>query len=438
MRFSFLDSMNINQLYTIFSKHPEVSTDSRKISQGSIFFALRGENFDGNLFASKALEQGASYAVVDNPEIIKGDKYILTENTLSVLQKLANYHRIKLRLPIVAITGTNGKTTTKELIAKILSQKYKVGVTQGNLNNHIGVPLTLLSMNKDSQIGVVEMGANHPGEINVLCEIAQPDYGLITNIGKAHLEGFGSFEGVIDAKSEMYRYIEKSGGKIFVHTDNPLLIKQTGPNSNIISYGSDKNCFLRAERIQAGLYVQAKVWADRQEIILNSHLTGSYNHENIIAAACVGKYFGIDPALIRVAIGNYYPQNYRSQLIEKNSNQIIMDAYNANPTSMRAAIENFLSLPASSRILIIGDMLELGSYSTREHQQIVDFISDKDFSRIIIVGNNFRKTDKPDNFISVSDVNELRSYLDENPIRESLVLIKGSRGIQLEKALESI
>ncbi len=437
MGFSFFN-MNIDQLYKLFRQSTGVCTDSRNVAPGSIFFALRGDHFDGNLYAGSALEAGASFVVVDSFEIVKDERYIYSENTLKTLQDLANYHRKTLKIPLLAITGSNGKTTTKELTAAVLSKKYNTGVTKGNLNNHIGVPLTLLSMNEKTEFGLVEMGANHPGEIDQLCRIAEPGFGLITNIGKAHLEGFGSFEGVIRTKTELYRFLEGINGTVFYNADNELLAGLVKEIKNKVTYGSGENCLLKAGLTGHVPFVTLKTRFNSFENEIPTQLTGSYNFENIAAAACVGTFFGVDQMQIREAIGSYVPSNNRSQVIQQGTNTIILDAYNANPSSMIASIRNFLTYPDKNKILIIGDMLELGSYSASEHQLIVDFIVEQNFNRIILVGGNFRLTNKPTHVVSLGDVNELRGYLAEHPVTGSLVLLKGSRGMKLEQSLPLI
>ena len=437
MGFSFFN-MNIDQLYKLFRQSTGVCTDSRNVAPGSIFFALRGDHFDGNLYAGSALEAGASFVVVDSFEIVKDERYIYSENTLKTLQDLANYHRKTLKIPLLAITGSNGKTTTKELTAAVLSKKYNTGVTKGNLNNHIGVPLTLLSMNEKTEFGLVEMGANHPGEIDQLCRIAEPGFGLITNIGKAHLEGFGSFEGVIRTKTELYRFLEGINGTVFYNADNELLAGLAKKIKNKVTYGSGENCLLKAGLTGHVPFVTLKTRFNSFENEIPTQLTGSYNFENIAAAVCVGTFFGVDQMQIREAIGSYVPSNNRSQVIQQGTNTIILDAYNANPSSMIASIRNFLTYPDKNKILIIGDMLELGSYSASEHQLIVDFIVEQNFNRIILVGGNFRLTNKPTHVVSLGDVNELRGYLAEHPVTGSLVLLKGSRGMKLEQSLPLI
>ncbi|MEN8115543.1 MAG: UDP-N-acetylmuramoyl-tripeptide--D-alanyl-D-alanine ligase [Bacteroidota bacterium] len=423
------------ELYGIFLKHSGISTDSRQIKKGSIFFALKGENFNGNKYAKDALEKGASYAVIDEAEYNLPGKTFLVEDSLTALQELAKYHRKKLGLPILAITGTNGKTTTKELISSVLSEKYNLAFTQGNLNNHIGVPLTLLSMSAETEFGVVEMGANHPGEIAALCKIADPDYGLITNIGKAHLEGFGSFEGVIKTKGELYDYLRNKDGIVFYNSDNEILETIGESLHNRISYGKS-NASFTGEPVASPPYLHIKANFLKGVLFLNTNLTGNFNFENVLAAACVGNYFKVDPLKIQSAIKNYVPRNNRSQLINKGDLKIIMDAYNANPTSMKASIESFSANLKGDNYLILGDMLELGKYSRDEHEKILKQIEDYGFTKVFLVGNEFSEISKGTEFRSFRKVEELCDYLSDNKIKNGNLLIKGSRGIQLEKVLE--
>ena len=429
--------MEIASLYAIFKNYPMVSTDTRNIPINSIFFALKGANFNGNAFASEALSKGASYCVIDEQEFALNDKMILVDNVLKSLQQLANYHRNQLGLPILAITGTNGKTTTKELITAVLSEKFRVDSTKGNLNNHIGVPLTLLSMDESTEFGVVEMGANHPGEIKILCEIANPDFGIVTNIGKAHLEGFGSFEGVIKTKSELYNFIRNKGGKCFINADNSLLTKQA-EGIETISYGESTSYFMTGELASTDNYLVVKALFPKGWLYLKSNLVGNYNFENLLAAACIGKYFEVDPILIQDAIAQYTPSNNRSQLIKKANNTIIMDAYNANPTSMMAALKNFGSIQHENKCLILGDMLELGDASAEEHQKITDFIEEQAFSDVYLVGPQFKNTIDRSQKKKFEQVELLSIYLKTQPIENKLILIKGSRGIHLEKVLDLI
>lgn len=426
--------MNIEKLYSIFLNYPVVTTDSRNIPTDSIFFALKGDTFNGNAFAKEALNKGAAFAVIDEPEYAIDNRFIVVDDVLQCLQQLARYHRDKLGLKILAITGTNGKTTTKELVAAVLSRKFKVNFTQGNLNNHIGVPLTLLSMNKETEIGVVEMGANHPGEIDALCQIANPDFGIITNIGKAHLEGFGSFEGVIKTKSELYNFLKQKKAKCFINADNSILIKQA-EGLEQIQYGHSTSYFMAGELASTDNYLVVKALFQPGWLYLKSKLVGDYNFENLLAAACVGKYFEIDPLKIQAALVDYTPSNNRSQLIKTEKNTIIMDAYNANPTSMMAALVNFANIKDESKCLILGDMLELGEVSDAEHQKIVDFIEEQNFSEVFLVGPRFGNTTNIKEKKKFDQVELLSNYLKTQPIENKLVLIKGSRGIHLEKIL---
>ncbi len=427
--------MKIASLHAIFRDYPTVTTDSRNIPENSIFFALKGENFNGNTFAGEALIKGAAYAVIDEPEFATSERMILVDDVLISLQQLAQYHRNQLGLTILAITGTNGKTTTKELITAVLSKKFRVNSTKGNLNNHIGVPLTILSMDEQTEFGVVEMGANHLGEIKVLCDIANPDFGIITNIGKAHLEGFGSFEGVIKTKSELYNFIRNKGGKCFMNADNPLLVQQA-MDIEQISYGKSTTCFMAGELASTDNYLVVKALFPKGWLYLKSKLVGDYNFENLLAAACIGKYFEVYPLLIQDAIAEYTPSNNRSQLIQKTQNTIIMDAYNANPTSMMAALTNFAGIRHENKCVILGDMLELGDSSAEEHQKITDFIEEQTFSEVFLVGPLFKNTTDRTQKKKFDQVELLSNYLKTQPIENKLILIKGSRGIHLEKILE--
>ncbi|MBW8333306.1 MAG: UDP-N-acetylmuramoyl-tripeptide--D-alanyl-D-alanine ligase [Prolixibacteraceae bacterium] len=427
--------METAKLYQLFRQYPIVTTDSRSIPANSIFFALKGENFNGNKYAGEALSKGAAFAIIDEPEFVVDDRMILVEDVLTSLQKLARFHRDELKIPVLAITGTNGKTTTKELIAAVLSKKFKVNYTQGNLNNHIGVPLTILSMTPETEIGIIEMGANHIGEIKLLCDIANPDFGLVTNMGKAHLEGFGSFEGVIQTKSEMYGFLRQKGGKCFINADNPLLIKQA-KDLEQITYGKSDGCFLTGELATTGYSLVVKALFPKGWLYLKSKLIGDYNFENLLAAACIGKYFEVDPLQIQKALEEYTPSNNRSQLIRKEKNTVIMDAYNANPTSMMMALTNFANIQNDQKCVILGDMLELGEASDEEHQKIVDFIESQNFSEVYLVGPQFKKATTGNKKKKFDNAELLSNYLKTQPIENKLILIKGSRGIHLEKILE--
>jgi UDP-N-acetylmuramoyl-tripeptide--D-alanyl-D-alanine ligase len=428
---------NLEELYSIYLKHQQVCTDTRKIIPGSLFFALKGETFNANSFAAQAIEKGCSFAIIDEEQYKAGEKYILVNDVLHTLQQLATFHRKQLNIPVIGITGTNGKTTTKELIHAVLSKKYKVCSTQGNFNNHIGVPLTILSIQKDIEIAVVEMGANHPNEIKELCEISVPDYGLITNIGKAHLEGFGSIEGVVKTKKELYDSIQSSNGKVFVCSDNSLLMN-ISKGIERKTYGVFPMSDCRGEIIESNPLLKIK-WLNNsliKEIHISTNLIGFYNFENVMAAICVGEYFGVNAGDIKDAIENYFPSNNRSQIIRTGKNTILMDAYNANPTSMEVSIMNFRHTSCDKKFVIIGDMLELGKESVIEHEKILKLIEYSEFENIILVGKVFCSLNKPDNFIAFNDVSEASSYIKEKKPTGFNILIKGSRGIKLEKLLE--
>lgn len=427
----------LEKIYSLFLKSGKISTDSRKIENGCLFFALKGENFNGNKYASEALKKGAACAIVDEAEFVTAENILQVDDVLKCLQDLAHHHRKKLGLPILGITGTNGKTTTKELIAAVLSKKFKVAFTQGNLNNHIGVPLTLLGMDKSTEFGVVEMGANHPGEIKLLCEIADPDFGIITNIGKAHLEGFGSFKGVIKTKGELYDFLAAKKGVVFYNRDNAILEEIGAKLPQRIAYGKS-GADLNGEPIQSPPFIHVKANFAKGVLYLNSRLIGDFNYENILAAACIGNYFGVDPLKIQEAIKNYEPKNNRSQLIQKNGLKIIMDAYNANPTSMKASISSFATGLNDESYLILGDMLEMGKYAEEEHLQTLKLVQEKGFKNVYLVGKEFLKANKAYSFKAFKHIDELCAYLETNPIKNGNILIKGSRGIQLEKVLEIV
>jgi UDP-N-acetylmuramoyl-tripeptide--D-alanyl-D-alanine ligase len=427
--------MTTEEIYKLFKEYPRVSTDSRDIKKGCLFFALKGDNFNGNKYANDALSKGAAYAIIDEEAFTGNENTILVEDVLKTLQELASYHRRKLGISILGITGTNGKTTTKELVSAVLSKKFKVSCTQGNLNNHIGVPLTLLSMNAETEFGVVEMGANHPGEIAELCRIANPDYGIITNIGQAHLEGFGSFEGVKKTKGELYDFIARKNGTFFYNSDNPILKELCFPLKTKVSYGKRNASFI-GEPVKSPPFVHVKTNFNKGILYLNSHLIGDFNFENILAAACIGNYFMVNPLKIQEAIKDYQPSNNRSQLIKKGDLQIIMDAYNANPTSMKASIKSFLGNLSGTNYLILGDMLELGNYSETEHLKIIQLLPQNLSSNVFLVGSEFHKAGKNSNFTTFKNVDELAEFLRTSPIKNGNILIKGSRGIHLEKILE--
>ena len=425
--------MTISAIYDLFLECNSISTDSRKITPNCMFFALKGDNFNGNIFAKSASENGAKYCIVDEKEYADGDRILLVDNTLTVLQQLATFHRKTLGLPIIALTGSNGKTTTKELINSVLSTQFKTTATKGNLNNHIGVPLTLLEMTKNTEIGIVEMGANHPKEIEFLCNIAAPDYGVITNFGKAHLEGFGSLDGVIKAKSELYEHLKTHNKTIFVNQNDPVQVTQVSDYHHTYTFGKKKsqvsNIILKSS--------QPFVTLDYDGVTINSHLTGTYNFNNICIAIAFGAYFKIQLKNIKLAIESYIPSNNRSQFITKGTNTVLMDAYNANPTSMLAALENFKILDGSNKVLFLGDMFELGNDAALEHQNIVNYIASHIEGTVYLIGKNFYKTksNKP-NISKFETFEDLKSILDPSKIIRSKLLIKGSRGMALERVLE--
>lgn len=431
--------MKISELYTIYTANPHITTDTRNIQANSIFFALKGERFNGNQFAQKAIDLGCSYAVVSEKEYATGSQFILVENVLQVLQELAAHHRKQFKIPIVAITGTNGKTTTKDLTAKVLEKQYNVLYTRGNLNNHIGVPLTLLQLNKEHEIAIIEMGANHPGEIAKLCEIANPNFGLITNIGIAHMEGFESFENLVKTKKELYDHIAtQNEGKVFLDAEN-LLLKELALKDGLtsIEYGTNnkKNYFINGDVIENTPFLKFK-WciANQTCQVVETHLIGRYNLTNALAAITIGKYFGVNTKSITEAIAEYEPTNNRSQLKETAKNKLIIDAYNANPTSMKAALENFKTLNVEHKVLILGDMKELGVNSLLEHQTIVDYAEQNGFEQAILVGENFAQIKSK--YPCCKNSEELKIYLTQNPISDSYVLLKGSRSMKLEDCID--
>jgi UDP-N-acetylmuramoyl-tripeptide--D-alanyl-D-alanine ligase len=415
--------------------HPAIETDTRKVVRDCIFFALKGENFNGNRFAEEALEKGAAYAVIDEPEFYIDTRTVLVENTLKALQELALSHRRQFNIPVLGITGSNGKTTTKELIAAVMSAKFRVTCTLGNLNNHIGVPLTLLKITADTDFAIIEMGANHVGEIAILSALAEPGYGIITNIGKAHLEGFGSFEMIKKTKAELYDHVKSKHGSIFYNQDNPILTEILGDYPNKISYGVH-DAWLKGEPYPVPPFIHACVHFPEGKLEVKTHLTGSYNFENIMAAVCIGTYFKVEPDQIIKAIENYNPQNNRSQLIERDGLKIIMDAYNANPTSMKASIESFATVFSSPRYLILGDMLELGEQSVHEHILVLQKIQEYHFEAVFLVGPIFITAAANFPFRVFGQIEELAVYIKAQPVQKGAVLVKGSRGIKLEKIVE--
>jgi len=418
-------------LYSLYLKNPIVTTDSRNCPENSIFIALKGENFNGNSFAKQALELGCSYAVVDEPEAVTDERILLVDNCLKTLQGLASYHRHQCKIPIIGITGTNGKTTTKELMASVLGKKYHVLYTQGNLNNHIGVPLTLLRLDSKHDIAVIEMGANHPGEIKELVEIVDPDYGLITNVGKAHLEGFGSFEGVIKTKGELYDFLRAKDGKIFINMENPYL-RSIAKGLEHIKYATKPGYELWGEALTCSPFLKLRWFTDYSETghEIQTNLIGSYNLENALAAICVGREFKVSDEDICSALEEYVPSNNRSQLKQTEQNTLIIDAYNANPTSMAAALKNFQQYEAPKKAVILGSMKELGTQSEEEHKRLAFNIAESNFDRVFLIGSEFHQANTDYPIFENSDT--FTDYLKEQPLQGYTILIKGSRGNQLE------
>lgn len=427
--------MNIQEIHNLFLQCKSLSIDTRKIEKDSMFFAIKGENFDANTFAKQALELGALFVVIDNESYFIDERTILVQNSLETLQELAKFHRAYLKLPIIALTGSNGKTTTKELINVVLSKKHKTKATVGNLNNHIGVPLTLLSFNAETEFGIVEMGANHKKEIEFLCEIAQPDYGYITNFGKAHLEGFGGVEGVIEGKSEMYQYLAKNDKLAFVNLEDPIQIeKSVGIKS--FTFGVDNNkADVKIKKITANPFVVI----DYDQFSVQSHLIGLYNANNINAAVSIGRYFKVDDEAVKEAIESYIPENNRSQLLKKGSNQIILDAYNANPSSMAVAVTNFLQLDSENKVMVLGDMFELGRESQQEHKIVVDSLLNQNKSICYLIGKSFYENKiSNENIHFFETFEDFANHLKTIHFENNSILIKGSRGMALERTLEYI
>lgn len=427
--------MEIKELYNIYLNHNTICTDTRKIKKNSLFFALKGDNFDGNKFAKDAIEKGSSFAIIDNENFKENEQYIVVKDVLSTLQELAKYHREQLKIPVIGITGSNGKTTTKELIKSVLSQKYNCFATYGNLNNHIGVPLSLLSINKNHEMAIIEMGANHQKEIEFLCTISQPDYGLITNIGKAHLEGFGGIEGVKKGKTELYQYLINNNKKAFINKDDNNLNEYiTIIDSITFGKANDNFCAISLNSIEPTLQVNYKTQQNEGEI--TSHLIGEYNFNNIAVAITIGSYFKLTNSQIKQGIESYIPQNSRSQIIKTSKNEIILDAYNANPTSMDAALKNLNRTKANNKFAVLGDMLELGNESEQEHKTITDLLATLNINAIL-VGKEFSKINQSQ-FKTFVTTEEAKTFLKNEKISDTLILIKGSRGIKLENVLESI
>jgi len=429
--------ISIEELYQIYLQHPEISKDSRIIGEGCIYFSLSGDNFDGNKFADDALSKGAAYAVIDNEEFDKGDQYLLVEDSLTVLQDLARQHRAHLQIPIVGITGSNGKTTTKELISTVLAQKFNTYSTAGNYNNHIGVPLSILSIRETHEIAVIEMGANHQGEIAFLSGISNPDHGMITNIGKAHLEGFGGIEGVKKGKSELYKHLQANGGLVFVNLDDDTLVELSS-NNKIHTYGRSENadCIATLESSHPNIKGSWK-YKDRSGKI-NANIYGAYNFNNMLAAICIGNYFGVDPNKIDKAVNEYESDNNRSEIRRIDDYTVYLDAYNANPSSTKAAIDNFeeLDIDPQLKLLILGDMFELGDDSLKEHETIISYARSKKFGELLFVGKNyFNAFEGSENSSCLESTEEAKEWFKAQNKKAKHILIKGSRGMALEKLL---
>jgi UDP-N-acetylmuramoyl-tripeptide--D-alanyl-D-alanine ligase len=432
--------MQIQDLYRLYSAHPTIQTDTRKLQKGDLFFALKGPNFNGNKFAKQALDNGAAYVIIDEPVDFTDDRLIVTDDALNTLQQLALYHRQQFdtlpdgrQVPFIAITGSNGKTTTKELVHEVLSSTYITYTTKGNLNNHIGVPLTILSVKKDAQMVVIEMGANHQKEIESYCAYTLPTHGIITNCGKAHLEGFGGEEGVRKGKGELYDYLRANNGTVFLMSDYDYLKEMSRGITNIKTYGTaDADIVGIADNNKELLEVNMLKGTDVQHIKTN--LVGAYNLPNVLVAVAIGKYFSVPDDKIKTALENYIPSNSRSQLIEKDGNKIILDAYNANPTSMKAAIENFAGMDGTDKILLLGGMMEMGEQSLKEHASIVELINQYKWKDVVLVGGDFNKINH--HYMNFKNSTEAKDWLKQQHLENTMLLVKGSRSMQMEKVLE--
>ena len=425
--------MTTHDLYKIFLLFPSVQTDTRKIKTGDIFFALKGPNYNGNLFAAKALELGASYCVCDELSGNKDDRIIIVNDVTETLQQLSKYHREQFNIPFIAITGSNGKTTTKELVHAVLSRKFKCYTTSGNLNNHIGIPLTILSVKKDAEIAVIEMGANHLREIEGYCKYALPTHGLITNCGKAHLEGFGSEEGVRKGKGELYDFIATAEGIIFLNTDYDYLSQMSASVKNKITYGSELGDYT-GKAIQSEYLLEVEITKGADIGTIKTKLAGNYNLPNVMSAVCIGKTFGVTDDQIKAALENYIPSNSRSQIIKSGSNTVILDAYNANPSSMAAAIENFAAMDSNKKILVLGGMMELGEDSIKEHRDIIDLIKKNNWYKVAVAGKDY--ADVPEDILKFNSAEETAVWFRQENFENAFILVKGSRGMQMEKILE--
>lgn len=427
----------IQFLYQHYLNHPKICTDTRNITEGCLFFALKGDKFDANTFAAQAINQGAAYAIIDNETYQANDRCILVTDVLTALQDLARYHRSQLNIPVIGLTGSNGKTTTKELVNAVLSQQYKTFATKGNLNNHIGVPLSILSLSPNIELAVIEMGANHQKEIEFLCGIAQPTHGLITNIGMAHLEGFGGFEGVKKGKAELFAYLKAHDGFTFVNKNNPYLMEMSEKAGlkNIVYYGTDSGNAVSGTLLKSDPFI-ALSWNNKEGSFQTEvHLTGTYNFENILSAICVGQYFGVAPDAINSGLAGYQPNNNRSQITKTATNTVICDFYNANPSSMNAALNNIEMLSSDNKTVIIGDMFELGEESAVQHQDIIEQAEKLRVETLIFIGKYFYAARKGHKGHFFNTPAEAHAFLNEYPVKNSLILLKGSRGMALEQLL---
>lgn len=428
--------LTTEKLYSFYLASSSISTDTRSITENSIFFALKGDNFNANEFAQQAVEKGASYAIVDEAKYAN-DKCLLVEDVLTALQDLARHHRKQLKIPVIGLTGSNGKTTSKELVSAVLAERYKTFATFGNLNNHIGVPLSILAINNDVEIAVIEMGANHQKEIELLCTIAQPTHGIITNVGMAHLDGFGGFEGVKKGKAELYAYLKATQGYTFINRDNSYLMEMSAGAglSKLIFYGTETGNAIKGELKNSDPFIEIE-WTNHElSSTVKTNLTGSYNFENILAAICIGDFFDMDPEAINRGLSNYEPKNNRSQLTKTESNTIICDFYNANPSSMSAALNNISVLTAPRKVAILGDMFELGPESETQHKLIVEQAIHSGLEEIIFIGKYFYALRSAYKAIFFETPTEAANYLTKNKIKDSLILLKGSRGMKLEGLL---
>ncbi|MCF8429329.1 MAG: UDP-N-acetylmuramoyl-tripeptide--D-alanyl-D-alanine ligase [Bacteroidia bacterium] len=431
--------MNISELHELFLKHPTICTDTRKISLGCLFFALKGEKYNANQFANDAIKSGAAYAIIDEKKFHLDGKTILVNSVLETLQKLAAFHRETLKIPVIAIVGSNGKTTTKELITAVLKQKYNLISTPGNFNNHIGLPLTILQITNKHEIAVIEMGANHVGENAFLCEIAKPNYGVITNNGKDHLEGFGSMEGVAQSNSELYYYLLKNKGTAFVNANDEWLMRMARQLENKITYAGNFEgrkgeahivCYARTLQPTINFYIE------KNGENITANLSGDYNFDNVTVAVAMGLHFKIKPNKICSGIEGYFPTNNRSEIIKKEFNTIYMDAYNANPSSMEVALKSFAAMPFTNKTVILGDMFELGKYTEEEHQNMVDLCVNLNLQNVYLCGDNFMKT--KNNFHAFNTTNECKEFFKIHPLIGTNIFMKGSRSMRLEELLEVI